>query len=242
MSIGLPAGWAQAMRNWRVRGVVCVLLLFYLAGRVWPEAREHRVAAAPPLLRGVVLLGMVEGGESPDRYRKYEVHFSEGRIALAASDSITGPYDRRIELPHRLGGEMRGCAKSPLVPSPDARYTAYCFERVEDDGRLSRRVFNNQFEVVDATVQRKVFTAALPEDRRIDGIFWSPNARAVAILSTTERMSFGPLDLLAAITGHRTPLVSVYLDAYDLQSRQHAEFPIREGAEHGSAVILDWWF
>jgi hypothetical protein len=240
MSAGWPARWAT--RSASVRAALCLVLVLYLAGRLWPEARERRVAPAPPQLKGVLLLGITEGGASPDAYRKYEVHFGAGRIVLTASEPIGGPYDHRIELPHRLGGEMRGCAKSPLVPSPDARYTAYCFERNQDAGRLTQRVFNNDFEVVDATAQRKVFAARLPEDRRIDGIFWAPDSRSLAIVSTTERTAFGPLHLLAAAAGHRTPLTTFYVDAYDLQSQQHAEFLIRKGAEHGSAVMLDWWF
>src|SRR5512132_4181704 len=138
MSASWTARWSDGFRRRSVRAGLCLVLVFYLAVRLWPETRERRVAPAP--VKGVLLLGVTEGGASPDTYRKYEVHFGDGRIVLTARDSIAGPYDHRIELPHRLGGEMRGCAKSPLVPSPDARYTAYCFERVEDEGRLTKRV------------------------------------------------------------------------------------------------------
>ena len=195
----------------------------------------------PEPLHGFLLLGVVEGGREPDVYRRYEVQLAAGRILRVHKQKITGTADRAIELPHRLGGEMRGCRESPLLPSPDARFTAYCFPRVEP-GRISDREFNNDFEVVDSGSQRKVFTGRLPQDQKIEGLFWAPHSRALAILSTTQRTGMGPLDLLSAATGNPIPLVTSYLHIYDLASHQHAEIVIRQDAAYGATRILDWWF
>jgi cbb3-type cytochrome oxidase subunit 3 len=216
--------------------VLACLFVALVAWRLWPEPRERRARPAPAPLKGVVLLGVVEGGRTPDAYRKYEIHLDQGRILLVHKQKISDEYDTRIESPHRLGGEMRGCEVSPLVPSPDLRYTAYCTQPPETGGRE----LPSDLVVVDAASQRKVLTATLPQKRRIDGIFWAPDSRAVAVLSTTQRMARGPLDLLSAIVGRPTPLLTTFVDTFDIQSQRHAEFLVRMDSEYGKARIVDW--
>ncbi|MFB3918246.1 MAG: hypothetical protein ACE14M_16065 [Terriglobales bacterium] len=219
------------------------VLAAFLVFQFWPEGKERKLEAAAPPLHGALVLGITEGGASPNMYRQYQVQLGEGRILLVQKHRIKGPYDRKIELPHRLGAEMSGCANSPLLPSPDSRYTAFCFQRSGESGtRVSKRTFDNDFEVVEATAQRKVLTERLPDDRRIEGMFWSPDSRALAVLSTSRRMGLGPLDLLSAITGRPTPVVTIYLHAYDIQSHRSAEFLVREDADYGSARIIDWQY
>jgi hypothetical protein len=221
---------------------VASLVVALLAWCFWPEFKERRVPPAPDPLKGFVLVGVVEGGQPPDAYRKYQVHLAKGRIVLAGKHKIADQYDARIESPRRLGGEMRGCGVSPLVPSPDLRYTAYCSEQVEGGGRFSKGKAHSSFVVVDADSQRKVMAARLPAERRIDGIFWAPDSRGVAILSTRQRNSRGPLDLLWAVFGQPTPLMTTFVDVFDVQSRRHAEFLIRKDSEYGNARIVDWWY
>jgi hypothetical protein len=223
-----------------LRAVLVLLLAAYLVFHFWPEAAGIQVQPAPDPLRGVLLVGIVEGGKDPDQYRKYEIRLNEGRIVLMHKQKISGADDRGIETPHRLGGEMLGCRTSPLVPSPDTRYTAYCFQTVDSSEGVFQHQRDNDFAVVDAATQRKVLAAALPQDRRIEGIFWAPNSRALALVSTTRRIGRGPLDLLFAIMGRPTPVVTTYVDTYDVSSKQHAEFLVRKDAEYGSGRIIDW--
>src|SRR6266496_4334427 len=141
------------------RIIIGLLLTVFLVFRFWPEPRETNVQPAPEPLQGVLLVAVVEGGKNPDQYRKYELRLKEGRIILAQKQKISGLYDRSIETPRRLGGEMLGCRKSPLVPSPDTRYTAYCFQTVDSREGVFKREQDNNFEVVDAAAQRKILTA-----------------------------------------------------------------------------------
>lgn len=234
----------RSPNRWTARIAVvplCLALAAVLALEFWPETRERRVTPASQPLQGVVLLGVAEGGATPDVYRQYQVELTQGRILLVQKFKIRGPYDHAMELPHRLGAEMRDCGHSPLLPSPDSRYTALCFQRTaEKPTRFSTQIFNNDFEVVDAASQRKALTERLPDDRSIAGMFWSPDSRALAVLSTSRRTGLGLLDLLSAVTGHPVPELTIYLDTYDIQSRRHAEFLVRRDAEYGSARILDW--
>jgi hypothetical protein len=223
-------------------GLVLALIALYLTLHALPEPKEQRVQPAPAPLKGFLEVGILEGGREPEQYHKYEVRLQEGRLLLVQKQRIQGSYDPSVEGPHRVGGEMHGCGKSPLVLSPDERYTAYCIQRVQGGGRFSRQEFNYEFMVVESLAQRKAMAGSLPEERRIDGIFWSPDSRAVAILSTTQRMGRSPLNLLRAMTGHPTPLVTTYLDTYDLASQKHAGYVLRRDAEYGVARIIDWWY
>ncbi len=76
--------------------------------------------------------------------------------------------------------------------------------------------------------------------RQILGFVWSPNSHSVALLTSSQKRGYGPLELLWAFAGHPVPRVTVYLDFIGADGAYYSEYLIKSDILYGKARILNW--
>jgi hypothetical protein len=113
------------------------------------------------------------------------------------------------------------------VTSPDGKLQALC-SAGEDD----------QLSVTDRT--GAVLCTWNPGKRRIRGFAWAPTSSSVAILDNSSRFGMGPLELLAALSGHPVPHDTIFLDFLDVKTGKATEYLIRANVVSSFTRILKW--
>jgi hypothetical protein len=154
-----------------------------------------------PGVSGTLQLGILEAGSPLSTLWVYEVSPANGAVAVASSRQMEPSADLNSE-PLPDGAHVSNCSHQSIsIRSPNGRYDAAC--RKQDS--------NESYSVVieDSASGRPVKTVPVEKFFNIGGIAWSPDSNAVTILKESERMGYGPLDLLAALSGHPVPYVTV---------------------------------
>jgi WD40 repeat protein len=218
-----PKPHRTLLRIWSIMIVVplCLSVLNFLQQH-YPALTSTKPA---PGLAGVIEVGILEG----DTLRLYDITPRTGTINLApeihvsSGDSIPGS-------PLPLGAHLVGCSREAddHVLSPDGHYYASCSSK---SGVVS-----------DAATNAEVKKTFIEKDAGIwvNGIAWSPDSKAVAFLKNSQRLGYGPLDLMLALSGHPVPYDSAGFVAVSVTENEGTGLPYI-GREFRSAWSFIRW-
>jgi len=77
--------------------------------------------------------------------------------------------------------------------------------------------------VMDSRTLERVMDATLRDGRYVEALAWEPGSQTLLIVERTQRPSFSPLNLLAALAGHPVIYTTLYLARLDVPARKVTE-------------------
>lgn len=188
-----------------MRTRAAVVIAFVVGIPVVLSLFNYRRQHAPALTRtnslqnvaGAIELGVLEPGSRKSTLYVYRVSPAEGATSLAATQELDQNADLSSEgLP--AGAHISTCSdeKSSHIASPDQRYIAACQQALVGT-RLTNSILIED-SVSGGTIKR----VPIEDFSHVRGMAWSPNSDALAVLKESERMGYGPIELLEALSGH----------------------------------------
>jgi hypothetical protein len=198
----LPLGY-RAKIIWETAIAACGLyVLLAIASfclESWPPAKSGFDPL--PSADGVIDVRILDSGLWGFKSYHYQIDLNEGRVLelenkSLSSEEFANPPGRPHTGAHIDTGSSHNFAG---IASPDGEYVAAS----SGDGAIQ----SNGAGQVPIFVERvsdhtEVFRASIPPRYYVRGATWSPDSKAVALLLSSERIGFGPLDILSAFAGH----------------------------------------
>ena len=126
-------------------------------------------------------------------------------------------------------------AQASAVNSPNNAYAASSTVEMPRVVGYPHAVFVVRNLITGETVFQSKFT-----NDEIDGVMWSADSNAVAVLTSSQRYSRNPKYWLDAVSGHPRPIEDYHLEIVDLSTRSSwgIDLPYESSAGHGR--IVDW--
>lgn len=202
--------------------------------------RQQHAAARPrttplPGAVGVIEFGILETGSRGSSLYTYEMSPAEGVILLADSRQLSPTASLFFDaLPN--GAHISTCSdeKSSVVTSPNQRYTAICKQAFAGSHE------KNSVLIVDSVSHNTIKNVPIESFSHVRGMAWSPDSRALAILKESERIGYGPVELLDALTGHPVQYSTVGFVTASIDGNQGQGLPYI-GREFRSAWCFVKW-
>lgn len=150
----------------------------------------------------------------------------------ALADLLT-KWRRREDEARALAGQLA----SRLPPgakwvkiSPDRQYGLVGFEDARNDSLRTADLVN-----IASRERLKEFVLSYSES--IEDAEWSQDSRLLGVLTSRERWSRSPLDLLVTILGRPTPLKTFSVSLTDTRSLQARQIPVASDVRYGTGKI-----
>jgi hypothetical protein len=123
------------------------------------------------------------------------------------------------------------------IASPDGQYVAMS----SGEGGYQ----SNGAGPVPVVIERlsdhtEVFQGSIPPRYYVRGVTWSPDSKAVALLLSSERIGFGPLDILSAFAGHPIQYKSFGFLILSVDERRSVGVMRFAGGFAGGWAAIEW--
>jgi hypothetical protein len=89
--------------------------------------------------------------------------------------------------------------------------------------------------VADAVKRQVIMKKELTE--RIESLAWSPDSRAVAVLTGSSRLGVGPIESYLAACGHGVPYVTFTLRLLSVPSGETLALPVIDDVKYGTGIV-----
>jgi hypothetical protein len=209
--------------------LITVLFCAFITAMVGCSRSERgtRLATDAGVAPGTVLIDILQGGQ-PERYWQYEVVPAKATVRSVKRETFLDYKHESLptEYQHPAGATHCGDTSNE-VASPNGELQASCSNSGYDQLSVTGR-------------SGAVLYTWDPGRRLIRGFAWAPNSKSVAILNTSSRFGMGPLELLAAFSGHRVPHDTIFLDFLDVKAGKTTEYLIRSDVVSSFTRILKW--
>lgn len=180
-------------------GLYSLLAIASFCVESWPPAKS----SFDPLRSagGTIDVRILDSGLWGFKSYLYQIDVNEGRVLELENKSLSSEeFANSPGLPltgaHIDTGSSHNFAG---IASRDGQYVAASSRNgaIQSNGAGHVPIFVER--VSDHT---EVFRASIPPRYYVRGVTWSPDSKAVALLLSSERIGFGPLDILSAFAGH----------------------------------------
>jgi hypothetical protein len=198
---------------------------------------------------GVVYVRILDSGWWGLKSYLYEIRVNEGRVLELENKSITSeefetPPWRALPEGHIDAGSSRNFSGDTLsshnfsgISSPDGRYVAISSG---DDGYQSNGAGQIPIVVERSGDHTEVFQTSIPPRYYVRRVAWSPDSKAVALLLSSDRAGFGPLDILSGFAGHPIQYKSFGLLILSLEERRSVGVMRFAGGYAGGWAAIEW--
>jgi hypothetical protein len=231
----------RAKTIWNTGIVACALFLslalasFCLEG--WPPAKS---AFDPlPSIGGVIDVRILDSELWGFKSYLYRIDVSEGRVlelenkSLSSEEFANPPWSAASGAHIDTGSSYNFAG----IASPDAQYVAVSSGDVALHSNAARQV---PIVVERSSDHAEVFRASIPPRFYVRGVTWSPDSRAVALLLSSERVGFGPLDILSAFSGHPIQYKSFGFLLLSVEERRSVGVMRFAGGYAGGWAAIEW--
>jgi hypothetical protein len=213
----------------------------------WPPAKSSFDPL--PSVGGVIDVRILDSGWSGYKSYLYQIDVNEGRTLELENKSVSV---EEFEIPpwRALPGGDSDTGRSqnfsdatgsshhfPEFSSPDARYVVLSSEY---DGQKSIGAAQIPIVVERSSDHTEVFRASVPYRFYVGGITWSPDSKAVALLLSSQRPGFGPLDILSAFSGHPIHYKSFGFLILNVEERRSVAVPRFAGGFASGETAIEW--
>jgi len=190
-------------------GVLVLLAIASFCRQSWPPAKNSFDPLPSP--RGVIDVRILDSGWSGFKSYLYQIDVNEGRVLQLENKTISR---EEFEIPpwralpggytdagssHNFPGNAGPSHNFAGIASPDGQFVVFSSG---DDGSHSNVAGHFPVVVGRSGDQAEIFAASISPQYFVQSVAWSPDSTTVALLLCSERLGFGPLDLLSAFTGH----------------------------------------
>ena len=230
-----PRGSIQLSKCRMPLTIFTMLALLWLSHVVCSESKSNEA-----------FLVLIVGFEDSTQYStKYAVSASGAppRVVTTVRPSADGGADALAELlgsRRRREDEARALAEqlaSVLAPgakwvnmSPDRQYALVGFE----DRRFETM---HRADLVNVASRQRLKDFVFSDSELIEDAAWSRDSRVLGVLTSRERWSRSPLDLLLTIVGRPTPLETFSVSLTDIRSLQTQRVPVATDVRFGTGMI-----
>jgi hypothetical protein len=231
----------RAKTTWKTGIVACALFLSLALASFclesWPRAKS--AFDPPPSIGGVIDVRILDSGLWGFKSYLYRIDVSEGRVLelenkSPSSEEFANPPWSAPSGAHIDTGSSHNFAG---IASPDAQYVAVS----SGDGALQSNAAGQVPIVVERSSDHtEVFQASIPPRYYVRGVTWSPDSKAVALLLSSERIGFGPLDILSALAGHPIQYKSFGFLILNVEARRSVDVMRFAGGFAGGWAEIEW--
>lgn len=204
----------------------CVALMLASSSLLGCSANSKGKNNPNAAISGEVVLNLLQPAGQEELDNIFIVTPETGRVRRASIDA----------LPHaRPTGNISSCYKRPSSASLDGKFIATC------DGPVLPSMSGSPPDVfsIIRTDSTPVACRGL-QGHQIIGFLWSPDSKAVAVLSTTVRVSLNPRYWFYALSGHPAQFEKYHLNVVDPATLTVSSFEIPFETRFGRAQLLEW--
>lgn len=165
----------------------------------WPPSKSNFNPV--PTVDGVIDVRILDSGLSGFRSYLYQIDIKEGRVLELENKSLSSEEFANPPWHSLPGGHIDtgGSHSFAGIVSPNGQYVALSSG---EGGYQSTGAGQIPVVVERSRDHTEAFRASIPPRYYVRGVTWSPDSKAVALLLSSERLGFGPLDILSAFAGH----------------------------------------
>ena len=198
----MPLGY-RAKILWKTAIAACGLyMLLAIASfclESWPRAKN----SFDPLRSAAdtIDVRILDSGLLGFKSYLYQIDVNEGRVLelenkSVSSEEFANPPWSAPPGAHIDTGSSHNFAG---IASPDGQYVA-----ISSGAGAFQPNGGGQVPIVveRSSDHTEVFQTSIPPRYYVRGVTWSPDSKTVALLLSSERIGFGPLDILSAFAGH----------------------------------------
>ncbi|HEV7551971.1 MAG TPA: hypothetical protein VGP65_09815 [Candidatus Angelobacter sp.] len=178
-----------------------------------------------PELSGEIAFDLVQPGNVHNLFISSP---ATGQISRVPNDSV-------FNFEQRASENIPNCYQKPVRPSPNGNFVAGC------NGSLVPSMVEARPDIFLIAPTHSI-AAPCPglRGKEIVGFVWSPDSKAIAVLSSTVRVSFNPRYWFYALSGHPMQYETYYLNVIEPISRRVVSFEIPFQTSFGRAQLLSW--
>jgi len=130
---------------------------------------------------------------------------------------------------------IQSCHTKPTSISPDHKVVAEC-----RGDAVATITGSKPDEFILRSAESPVILYQRSLGQRICGFLWSPDSRAIAVLTQTVHISLNPRYWFYALSGHPMQYESYYLHAIDVANFHVASFKIPLEASFSTGELISW--
>ena len=236
----MPLGY-RAKVVWKTAVAACglysLLAILSFCLESWPPAKSSFDPLAS--VGGVIDVHILDSGLWEFKSYLYQIDVNEGRVLELGNKSVS-----REEFANSPGLPLTGAHidtgsshNFAGIASPDGHYVATSSENGANQSSGAGHVPIFVERVSDHT---EVFRASIPPRYYVRGVTWSPDSKAVALLLSSERIGFGPLDILSAFAGHPIQYKSFGFLILSVEERRAVGVMRFAGGFAGGWAEIEW--
>jgi hypothetical protein len=218
-------------------GLYLLLAIASFCLESWPPAKS----SFDPLrsVSGVIDVRILDSGLWGFKSYFYQIDVNEGWVLELENKSLS--LEEFEDPPWRAlpGGHIdtRGSHTFAGIASPDGQYVAVS----SGDGAYQSNGAGQVPIVVERSSDHtEVFQTSIPPRYYVRGVTWSPDSKAVALLLSSERFGFGPLDILSAFAGHPIQYESFGFLLLSVEERRSVGVMKFAGGYAGAWAAIEW--
>jgi len=236
----LPLGY-RANIIWKTAIAACGLyLLLAIASfclESWPPAKSSFDPL--PSTGGVIDVRILDSGLWGFKSYLYQIDVHEGRVSELENKSVSSEEFANPPWRALPGGHIDtdGSHSFAGIASPDGQYVAMSSG---EDGYQSNGAGQVPIVVERSRDHTEVFQTSIPPRYYVRGVTWSPDSKAVALLLSSERFGFGPLDMLSAFAGHPIQYKSFGFLILSVEERRSVGVMRFAGGFAGGWAAIEW--
>jgi hypothetical protein len=194
-----------------------------------------------PLLSvsGVIDVCILDSGWWGFKSYLYQIDVNEGRVLELENKSLSreefaDPPSRALTGAHIDTDSSHNFAG---IASPDGQYVALSSG---DAAYQSNGAGQVPVVVERSSDHTEVFQTSIPPRHYVRGVSWSPDSKAVALLLSSKRFGFGPLDILSAYSGHPIQYKSFGFLILSVEQRRSVSVLRFAGGYAGAWAAIEW--
>jgi hypothetical protein len=218
-------------------GLYLLLAIASFCLESWPPAKS----SFDPLrsVSGVIDVRILDSGLWGFKSYLYQIDVSEGRVLELEDESVSSEEFANPPWRAPPGGHIDtgGSHSFAGMASPDGQYVAMS---PGEDGYQSNGAGQVPIVVERSSDHTEVFGASFPPRYYVRGVTWSPDSKAVALLLSSERIGFGPLDILSAFAGHPIHYEAFGFVILSLAQRRSVGVMRFAGGFAGGWAAIEW--
>jgi hypothetical protein len=150
-----------------------------------------------PELSGEIAFDLVQPGNVHNLFISSP---ATGQISQVPNDSV-------FNFEQRASENIPNCYQKPVHPSPNGNFVAGC-----NGSPVPSRIQSSPDIFSIAPMNSKPEPCRGLRGKKIVGFVWSPDSKAIAVLSSTVRVSFNPRYWFYALSGHPMQYETYYLN------------------------------
>ena len=174
---------------------------------------------------GEIVLDLIQPG---DVHNLFIASPGTGQVSRTPNDNVSS-------FGHDSSNKNYTCYLRPTLSSPNRNFIAGC-----SGSPVPSRIQSSPDIFLIAPTNSKPEPCQGFRGKKIVGFVWSPDSKAIAVLSSTTQVSYNPRYWLYALSGHPMQYESYYLNVIEPRTRKVVSFEIPFQTSFGRAQMLEW--